>query len=507
MVDVVDVLVLVLDVLVLDVVGCVLDVDDRWSCAGRRLRQAVDPCLSQGETDAGGRDDEGGHHACRDPGGSMCVSCCFDAARAGNLASQFCNGGGKDSGPGCVQPRVWAPRCNSDCRWFAAAAPQTAGEVDELVVARARRGDQDAFARIVGHYDHRLRALAFRLLGDRDRMDDVLQEVYVKAFRSLPRFKGDVGPGHVAVPHHLQRLHGRAAPAAGAVEPRLRRNIVDPGSGPADIAVRRQDLAAALDRLPPDQRTAVLLVDAYGLDYADAAEVLGVRAGTIGSRLSRARAVLRAALGGATSDDATATSAWAPSCAASTCPTTGRSSSPCWQQRLAQEAPARRRRPGGGDRRCSALAAAAVLVSRGRRQRPADRRRGTPFRPSPVRHPPHQRRRGADRVSTALASLRSLSGEVAIECAVPRGDCFPPDAGGRTTLRWSFVTTAAGDERITGIGHQDDVAYSAARREQRARTEAGRRRRSSPTCRPGRRTRPPARRCCGATSPRWSGPS
>ncbi|HJV08354.1 MAG TPA: hypothetical protein VJ653_01690, partial [Acidimicrobiales bacterium] len=61
--------------------------------------------------------------------------------------------------------------------------------------------------------------------------------------------------------------------------------------------------------------------------------------------------------------------------------------------------------------------------------------------------------------------------EVTIECAIPRGDCFPPDAGGRTTLRWSFVTTAAGDERITGIGRRDDVAYSAARREQRAITD------------------------------------
>ena len=71
------------------------------------------------------------------------------------------------------------------------------------------------------------------------------------------------------------------------------------------------------------------------------------------------------------------------------------------------------------------------------------------------------------RVSTALSSLRSLSGEVTIECAVGFGDCLPPDAGGRTTLRWSFVTTAAGDERITGIGRRDDVAYSAPRREQR----------------------------------------
>jgi len=79
-----------------------------------------------------------------------------------------------------------------------------------------------------------------------------------------------------------------------------------------------------------------------------------------------------------------------------------------------------------------------------------------------------------ERVSTAFSSLRSLSGEVTIECAVSVSSCAPPDGGGRTTLRWSFVTTAAGDERITGIGRQDDVSYSAARREQRAVTANGR---------------------------------
>lgn len=172
------------------------------------------------------------------------------------------------------------------------------GEVDDLVVARARRGDQDAFAGIVGHYDRRLRAVAFRLLGDRDRMDDVLQEVYVKAFRSLPGFKGDSALGtwlyRITYNTCLDDLRRQPAPAAGDLD----ETVADPASGPADIAVRRHDLAAALDRLPPDQRTAVLLVDAYGLDYAGAAGVLGVRSGTIGSRLSRARTVLRAALDG-----------------------------------------------------------------------------------------------------------------------------------------------------------------------------------------------------------------
>jgi len=71
------------------------------------------------------------------------------------------------------------------------------------------------------------------------------------------------------------------------------------------------------------------------------------------------------------------------------------------------------------------------------------------------------------RVSNALASLKSLSGEVTVECAVASGSCSPPDGGGRTTLRWTFVVTAAGDERVTGVGRRDDTSYSAARHEQR----------------------------------------
>jgi RNA polymerase sigma-70 factor (ECF subfamily) len=181
----------------------------------------------------------------------------------------------------------------------AVAIPQAGAEVDELVLARARQGDQDAFASVVGHYDHRLRALAFRLLGDRDRMDDVLQEAYVKAFRALPRFKGASALGtwlyRITYNACLDDLRRRPAVASVTYDPARAARIADPRPGPADV-VERDDLAAALDRLPTDQRAAVMLVDAYGLDYADAAEVLGVRAGTIGSRLNRAHASLRTAL-------------------------------------------------------------------------------------------------------------------------------------------------------------------------------------------------------------------
>ena len=182
----------------------------------------------------------------------------------------------------------------------AVPASPAAGDIDHLVVARARRGDHRAFAQIVDHYDDRLRGLAFRLLGDRDRMDDVLQEAYVKAFRALPRFKGESALGtwlyRIVYNACIDDLRSRKVAVSLDDGGRDTVQRADPRPGPADIAVVRGDLAAALATLPPDQRAAVLLVDAYGLDYDEAGDVLGVATGTIGSRLSRARATLRALL-------------------------------------------------------------------------------------------------------------------------------------------------------------------------------------------------------------------
>jgi RNA polymerase sigma-70 factor, ECF subfamily len=185
-----------------------------------------------------------------------------------------------------------------------------AGEVAAEVLRRAKAGDAAAFTAVVRHYDHRLRALAYRLLGDRAAMDDALQEAYVKAFRALPGFREDAGLGTwlYAITYRAcvdyQRREGRhrrfVSPDSA---PRVTRGPAGPGSeadgpgaDPAATAATRTDLLRALADLPVDQRAAVLLVDAEGLDYDAAAEVLGVAPGTIASRLSRARAALRAAL-------------------------------------------------------------------------------------------------------------------------------------------------------------------------------------------------------------------
>jgi RNA polymerase sigma-70 factor (ECF subfamily) len=75
-----------------------------------------------------------------------------------------------------------------------------------------------------------------------------------------------------------------------------------PGSDPADVVADRDLMDGILATLPPDQRAAVVLVDQEGLDYATTAELLGVPAGTVASRLNSARAKLRAVLTTATED-------------------------------------------------------------------------------------------------------------------------------------------------------------------------------------------------------------
>lgn len=166
-------------------------------------------------------------------------------------------------------------------------------ELDPKTLARARRGDQRAFAALVRHYDPRLRALAYRLLGDRARMDDALQETYVKAFRSLPRFRNDSALGtwlyRIAYNACLDELKRTRV----VVDIDSVRERAEPGPDPAETLATRQTLVLALAGLPPEDRAAVLLVDAEGFDYRSAAEVLGVPEGTVASRLNRARAALR----------------------------------------------------------------------------------------------------------------------------------------------------------------------------------------------------------------------
>jgi RNA polymerase sigma-70 factor, ECF subfamily len=177
-----------------------------------------------------------------------------------------------------------------------ALAPIT--DLGASVIEEAKRGDEHAFTSLIKHYDPGLRALAYRLLGNVDRMEDALQEAYVRAFRGLPGFRGDSRLGtwlyrivyNVCLDELERSRRLVQLPLEDTIDP------PDPRPDVVEMVAHRSSLARALANLPPADRAAVLLVDAQGFDYRGAGEVLGVPAGTIASRLNRARAALRRAL-------------------------------------------------------------------------------------------------------------------------------------------------------------------------------------------------------------------
>jgi RNA polymerase sigma-70 factor, ECF subfamily len=165
--------------------------------------------------------------------------------------------------------------------------------VTEEIRAPDRPTTED-FLALVREYDLRHRRLAYRLLGDRHRMDDALQEAYARAYRALPRFKGTSGLAtwlyRIVYNACIDELRRSGSRKEVSLEEWRER-----GAGREDVE-QRLDLEAALAALTPELRAVVLLVDADELTYDEAAEVLGVPPGTVASRLSRAREQLKGAL-------------------------------------------------------------------------------------------------------------------------------------------------------------------------------------------------------------------
>ena len=178
---------------------------------------------------------------------------------------------------------------------------------DAQWVAAAQRGDLGAFNAIVEHYQQSVYNLALSMLRNPASAEDAAHDAFIAAYRNIGRYRGgslsswlltitaNRARDHLRSPHYRRTLSLDAiveAGDSGGPWP-------DPEPGPADQAERAETVAAvraAIDQLPDDHRLAVTLVDLQQLDYAEAAAVASVPIGTLKSRLSRARARLRALL-------------------------------------------------------------------------------------------------------------------------------------------------------------------------------------------------------------------
>ena len=181
---------------------------------------------------------------------------------------------------------------------------------EAALIERCAAGDDGACSELVAEHERMVFQLALNLLGDRDDALEVSQEVFLRVFRTLHRFRGQSAlrtwifrivvnqarnrqrwwrrrhrREQVSLDDHIA-AHGEIAAPLDA--------------GAPDRALQRKELASrlwtALERLPFDERTAIVLREVDGLSYDEIAFSLGVTLGTVKARLTRARRALRAAL-------------------------------------------------------------------------------------------------------------------------------------------------------------------------------------------------------------------
>jgi RNA polymerase sigma-70 factor, ECF subfamily len=174
------------------------------------------------------------------------------------------------------------------------------------LIRRARDGDEDAFAELVMEHADRVYAALRRFGLDIGEADEVAQEVFVRAWRGLPRFEEramfSTWLYRIAFNEAQRRLSRR--PTARAESDPDRDDVVlslpeSAALGPEAQALDREferALEQALGRLPADWRAAVVLRDIDGLSTKEAAEIAGVREAAFKSRLHRGRMQLRALL-------------------------------------------------------------------------------------------------------------------------------------------------------------------------------------------------------------------
>jgi RNA polymerase sigma-70 factor, ECF subfamily len=170
---------------------------------------------------------------------------------------------------------------------------------DTELVRDAAGGDSDAFHALIDRHAGHLFRLAVSLCGSAADADDVLQETFAGAFRSLRRFEGRSSVktwlSRILVTQAALWRRGKGARRAMSLsEGTAGQEPAAParGTGPDRVAWR-MDLQAALDKLSHDHREVIVLRELQGLSYDEIAQALGIPRGTVESRLFRARAELR----------------------------------------------------------------------------------------------------------------------------------------------------------------------------------------------------------------------
>ena len=176
-------------------------------------------------------------------------------------------------------------------------------EIDRQLVARAQRGDKQAFELLVEKYQRKLARLLSRFIRDPAEVEDVTQEAFIKAYRALPAFRGDSAfytwlyrIGINTAKNYLMAM-GRRAPtsteieaeeAEGFEEGEQLRDINTPESVLLSNEIA-QTVNATIEGLPEELRRAIQMREIEGMSYEDIAQAMDCPIGTVRSRIFRAR--------------------------------------------------------------------------------------------------------------------------------------------------------------------------------------------------------------------------
>lgn len=181
---------------------------------------------------------------------------------------------------------------------------------EAVLVRRCAEGDEEACTTVVAEHQRMVFLLALHLVGDVEDARDLSQDVFLQVFRTIGRFRGQsalrtwiyrIAVNQARNRHRWWRRRRRGDQVSIDDHVRVYGDLpVKDGTGDPDRVLNRQELAErvwrALEALPFEQRTAIILREIDGLSYEEIAFSLGVAIGTVKSRLTRAREALRGQL-------------------------------------------------------------------------------------------------------------------------------------------------------------------------------------------------------------------
>jgi RNA polymerase sigma-70 factor (ECF subfamily) len=176
-------------------------------------------------------------------------------------------------------------------------------EIDQELVERAQRGDKQAFGLLVEKYQRKLARLLSRFVRDPAEVEDVTQEAFIKAYRALPKFRGDSAfytwlyrIGINTAKNYLMAA-GRRAPTSTGVDSDEAESLAEGEqlrdiNTPESLILSREigdTVNATMEGLPEELRTAIQLREIEGMSYEDIAQIMNCPIGTVRSRIFRAR--------------------------------------------------------------------------------------------------------------------------------------------------------------------------------------------------------------------------